>query len=310
MNQILMVENKKKKSNMSTPLAIKKIIRFFALAIIVFSLCIIGHSSYALYRDSKGNNTENLPEINVNRVNDTLVVDVQSTYIINKFRYCWENSEETSIPEESTNFQEEIILPNGNNVLTIILEDETGRAVTYTKEIILDGLDIAKPTIEINGQGQSVKIQATDDTAINYITYRIDDGEEIRIDKENEEDTQIEYTVNDIERGEHTIYVTAVDLSGNVAKQERTVIVSSKPEITELNIDKENGKIIIGASDIDGLQSIEINLNGSVHTLNDINKKDIRISLSLVEGKNTLNIKITNINGLSTVGVTEFDYAR
>ena len=182
--------------------------------------------------------------------------------------------------------------------------------MTYTKEIILDGLDIAKPTIEINGQGQSVKIQATDDTAINYITYRIDDGEEIRIDKENEEDTQIEYTVNDIERGEHTIYVTAVDLSGNVAKQERTVIVSSKPEITELNIDKENGKIIIGASDIDGLQSIEINLNGSVHTLNDINKKDIRISLSLVEGKNTLNIKITNINGLSTVGVTEFDYAR
>lgn len=310
MNQILMVENKKKNRNTSTPLAIKKIIRFFALAIIVFSLSIIGHSSYALYRDSKGNNTENLPEINVNRVNDTLVVDVQSTYIINKFRYCWENSEETSIPEESTNFQEEIILPNGNNVLTIILEDETGRAVTYTKEIILDGLDIAKPTIEINGQGQSVKIQATDDTAINYITYRIDDGEEIRIDKENEEDTQIEYTVNDIERGEHTIYVTAVDLSGNVAKQERTVIVSSKPEITELNIDKENGKIIIGASDIDGLQSIEINLNGSVHTLNDINKKDIRISLSLVEGKNTLNIKITNINGLSTVGVTEFDYAR
>lgn len=310
MNQILVVENKKKNRNTSTPIAIKKIIRFFAFAIILFSLCIIGHSSYALYRDSKGNNTENLPEINVNRVNDTLVVDVQSTYIINKFRYCWENSEETSIPEESTNFQEEIILPNGNNVLTIILEDETGRAVTYTKEIILDGLDIAKPTIEINGQGQSVKIQATDDTAINYITYRIDDGEEIRIDKENEEDTQIEYTVNDIERGEHTIYVTAVDLSGNVAKQERTVIVSSKPEITELNIDKENGKIIIGASDIDGLQSIEINLNGSVHTLNDINKKDIRISLSLVEGKNTLNIKITNINGLSTVGVTEFDYAR
>lgn len=310
MNQILVVENKKKNRNTSTPIAIKKIIRFFAFAIILFSLCIIGHSSYALYRDSRGNNAENLAKININRVNDTLVVDVQSTYTITKFRYYWESSEETSIPEESTSFQEEIILPNGNSTLTIILEDETGRAVTYTKEIILEGLDIAKPTIQITGEGEKVKIQASDETDIDYITYKIDDGEEVRIDKKNEEDKEIEYTVNEIGRGEHTIYVTAIDKSGNVAKQERTVIVSSKPEITELNIDKENGKIIIGASDIDGLQSIEINLNGSVHTLNDINKKDIRISLSLVEGKNTLNIKITNINGLSTVGVTEFDYAR
>ena len=135
MNQILVVENKKKNRNTSTPIAIKKIIRFFAFAIILFSLCIIGHSSYALYRDSRGNNAENLAKININRVNDTLVVDVQSTYTITKFRYYWESSEETSIPEESTSFQEEIILPNGNSTLTIILEDETGRAVTYTKAL-------------------------------------------------------------------------------------------------------------------------------------------------------------------------------
>ena len=316
MNQILMVENrnkKNKKNNRSSgPVEINNIIRFFAITIIIFAIFIISHSSYAIYRDSKGNNTDNLAQISISRINDTLIVDVNSEYIIDKFKYNWLNSTQTSVMEGMTNFQEEIILPNGNDVLTIILEDETGRAVTYTKEIFLEGVDILKPTIDISqGQGSSIRITATDETQIEYITYRIDDGEEIRVNKNNEDDTRIEYAVTDLPRGEHTLYVTAVDSSGNFETDENPVIVSSdRPTITGLSIDNENGRIIIEAADVDGIASIEVNLNGAVYRMEDVNRTEATFSLNLQEGTNTISIKITNVNGLTAEGATEFNYAR
>ena len=315
MNQILMVEDKKKKKRKnlnSSSIAIKNIVVFFSIAIIVFALCIIGHSSYAIYRDSKGNNVENLAQIDMTRKNDTLLINVESDYIINKFKYNWKNSEQTSIIEESKSFEEEIILPNGNNILTIILEDETGRAVTYTKEIILDGVDIIKPSVEIvQAQGASIRINANDETQIEYITYRIDDGEEVRIDKNNDNDKKIEYIVNEIPRGEHTIYVTAVDSSGNIEEYESPIIVSSdRPNIKNISVDQQTGKIIIEASDEDGIQSIEVNLNGAIYQMNDVNRKEAAFSLDVQQGKNTISIKITNVNGLSAEGATEFNYAR
>ena len=315
MNQILVLENKTKKKKTKTmssgPADIKNILRFFAVVLIIFAIVMIGHSSYAIYRDAKGNNTNDLANISITRVNDTLLVDVQSTYIIDKFKYSWRNSQQTSVPEESTSFQEEIILPSENNILTIVLEDETGRATTYTREIILDGIDIVEPTIEIEqGQGLSVLITATDETQIEYMTYRIDDGEEIRIDENNVADKTIKYAVTDMPRGEHVIYVTAVDSFGNTEEIEKTIIVSSEmPTIDSIDIDEENGKILIKASDVDGLQSIEVNINGAEYHMDNINRTEATFSLNLRQGTNTLSIKLTNVNGLSAEGATEFEYA-
>lgn len=314
MNQILMVEDKKKSKKTrgtSTPTEIKTIVRFFAIAIIVFAVFIISHSSYALYVDAKGNNTSNLAEVGITRKNDTLIVNVESEYTVEKFKYNWKNSEQTSITEESKSFQEEIILPSGNNVLTIVLEDETGRAVTYSKEIILDGVDINKPKIEINqAQGASIRINAIDDTKMEYITYKIDDGEEKRIDKNNEGDKTIEYIVNEIPRGEHKIYVTAVDSAGNTEEMESPVIVSSeRPTIKNIRIDQPTGKIIIEAADADGIASIEVNLNGAVYKMDNVNRKEATFSLDVKQGKNTISIKLMNVNGLTAEGATEFDYA-
>ena len=313
MNQILTIENKKNKTSRGTgSIEIKRIIRFFAVVIIIFALCIISHSSYAIYRESKGNNTDNLASINLSRVNDTLIVNVQSQNIIDKFKYNWSGATETSIDIRDNHTIQEITLPSSNDILTIVLEDETGRAVTYTKEIIIDGVDIVKPTITSieEGQGNSVIIKVNDETQMGYLTYRIDDGEEIRIDKNNEEDKNIEYAVTDIPRGEHTIYVTAVDNSGNTeTKQVDIKVTSAEPEINGLSIDRDSGKIIIDVSDVDGIRSIEVNLNGAVYRMDNVNRKRAKFSLDLVEGTNTISIVVTNINGVSQVGATEFNYA-
>ena len=312
MNQILMIENKNRKGKKSSgPAEIKTIVRFFAFAIIVFGVFIISHSSYALYRDSKGKNTDNLPQISISRINDTLIVEVNSEYIIDRFKYNWIGSEQTSVMEGMTSFEEQIVLPSGNDVLTITLEDETGRAVTYTKEIILDGVDIIKPSINVaKGQGASVRVTVADETQIDYMLYHFDDGEEIRVDKNNENDTRIEYAITDIPRGEHILYVTAVDSAGNFETEETPVTISSdRPTITGLSIDQETGRIIIEAEDVDGIASIEVNLNGAVYKMDDVNRTKATFSLKLQEGTNTISIKLTNVNGLSAEGATEFNYA-
>lgn len=324
MNQILMVENKKNKKekkkktkmprNTSTgPIEIKNIIRFFAIVIILFGIFIISHSSYAMYVDAKGNNTNDLPTVSLTRENDTLIVNVESVYVIDEFNYFWQNSEMTTYPESSTSVERTIVLPSENNVLTIILEDETGRAITYTKEINLDGIDIAKPSIDISKEATSVRITATDETEMAYMIYRIDEGQEVRIDKNTEGDTTIEFalTEQEIGRGEHTVYVTAVDTSGNTEETESQIIISAeRPTIRNIDIDKETGKIIIDAADADGIKAIEVNLNGQIYAMDNINKTEARFGLDLKEGTNTISIKITNVNGLSAEGSTEFEYAR
>lgn len=318
MNQILMVDNNKKKKTKkqrgsSGPVEIKNIVRFFAIVIIVFGLFLIGHSSYGLYVNSKGTSTEDLANITMHRENDTLIVNVESVNVIEKFKYNWQNSEQRSVPVESKSFTQEIILPSENNILTITLEDETGRAVTYTKEIILDGVDIAKPSISIEKQYSGIRISVVDETKIEYMTYRVDDGEEKRVDKNNEDDTTIEYAVGEEEfgRGTHKIYVTAVDAAGNFSTDEQEVVISSeRPTINNMYIDYEQGKLIIEASDADGLDSIEVNLNGNVYNMPNLNRTEAAFSLDLIEGTNTISIKLTNVNGITSEGATEFEYAR
>ncbi len=318
MNQILMVDNNKKKKTKkqrgsSGSVEIKNIVRFFAIVIIVFGLFLIGHSSYGLYVNSKGTSTENLANITMHRENDTLIVNVESVNVIEKFKYNWQNSEQRSVPVESKSFTQEIILPSENNILTITLEDETGRAVTYTKEIILDGVDIAKPSISIEKQYSGIRISVVDETKIEYMTYRVDDGEEKRVDKNNEDDTTIEYAVGEEEfgRGTHKIYVTAVDAAGNFSTDEQEVVISSeRPTINNMYIDYEQGKLIIEASDADGLDSIEVNLNGNVYNMPNLNRTEAAFSLDLIEGTNTISIKLTNVNGITSEGATEFEYAR
>ena len=145
------------------------------------------------------------------------------------------------------------------------------------------------------------------------MTYKIDNGEEIIINKNNETDKTIEYAITqeEIGRGSHIITATAVDSSGNSSTEENEVVISTeRPEIKNLYVDQEQGKLIIEASDADGIKSIEINLNGAVYAKDDINLTEATFRLDLVEGTNTLSIKIENVNGLSVTGSMEFQYAK
>lgn len=309
MNQILVMENKKKKRSRNTgPAELENILKFFAIALIVFGVLFIGHGSYAIYKDAKGKDKRNLPTLTMERVNDEVIIKATSSIKIKNLIYSWNTDEETKIPVDGTFIEENVMLLNENGTLNVKIEDEEGRTVKYQKEFIIDGLDITKPTIEIQEQGSNgtIKITATDETQMKYISYSINGSDEIKIDKSDAEDKIMNYILK-LKKGENKLTVTAVDSSGNFEIIEKTIIVSGK---TTMNLKIENGKLVITAEDPDGIKDIEINLNGVTKSVKDINQKSIKATLNIVEGTNNIRIKITNVNSLITTGAKEFNYAK
>ena len=304
MNQILMVEDKKKST-----VEIANIVKFFAFITIVFSIFIIGHSSYAMYKSTLGRNTENLPVVHMSRKNDNAVVKVNSTNDMVNLKYSWNNSEETIIPAEGKKYiREEIMLPIENSTLRVTVEEKNGRAVQYNKQFIIEGLDTTKPVVDIDEtekNNSQIKITATDETEIEYMTYKINDSDEIRIDRSEAEDKKTINYVLKLDIGENRITVTAVDKSGNVEVYEKTIIVSYK---TGINLRVENDELLVEVTDVDGIKDIEVNLNGLIYKATNVNKRGTRSRLKLVEGNNTVRVQVTNINESVTAGAREFKY--
>lgn len=303
-----MVENKKKKKYGSGPADIKSVIRVFLISLIIFGVFYIGQGLYAIYRESKGRNTNNLPVVSIERVNDKAIIIVTSSNEIKYLKYSWNNAEETSIPVNANYAEEEIILPIENSVLNVVVEDSLDRAVKFRKQFNLEGIDITEPTIEVTKQNDdgSIKISATDETEMSYITYKINDEEEIKIEKSATEDKTINYIIK-LPRGENRLVVTACDNSGNIGTYEKKIIVSTASTI---DLKVENGKLIVTIKDQDGIKDIEVNLNGVKYEAKNVNMKEASFQLELKQGTNTLSIKVTNVNSLVTAGAREFNYAQ
>ena len=74
MNQILSVEQpvkKKRKTKNSGPIEIEKIVRFFAIAMIIFGIVIISSASYAMYKGTQLENSQAKPTIYVEDISDS-----------------------------------------------------------------------------------------------------------------------------------------------------------------------------------------------------------------------------------------------
>ena len=139
MNQILVMEDKKKKNKnrSSGPADIGSILRFFVIALIIFGVLFIGHGSYAIYKDAKGKDTKNLPTLTMERVNDEVIITAASSIKIKNLIYSWNTDEETKIPVDGTFVEENVLLLNENSTLNVKIEDEKGRTKdTYVIEWI------------------------------------------------------------------------------------------------------------------------------------------------------------------------------
>jgi len=312
MNQILMTEEKKDKKskvkNVKT-VEINGIVKFFAIAIMVFGIIMIGQGSYAIYRDIDDRKPANIPTVTIGRVNDKAIVRVEHNVEISRIIYSWDDDETNTIPVGMPITQEEITLLGYDSILNLTVEDINGKSVTFRKQYNLTGVDLTKPTIEIiteDGVDKAV-IVATDETAILSMTYYWDEEEPVIIDFEEEGQKEIVKEIPLTPGTTRKLTVIAEDLNGNVTKeQEQIRTTTSKPQIT---IKKNGQEITIEVSAKDGIKDILVNLNGQQYPFKDINQTAVRLGpVNLREGNNTFSIDVTTASGYVETATTEINY--
>lgn len=314
MNQILAVENKKKekvktkKIKTGRPIEIKGIVMFFAVIIMVFGLTLAGQGSYALYKNIDDRKPENIPYVAIGRVNDKAIIKVAHNIEISKIVYSWNDGEESAIPIGSTRAEEEITLLGYDSVLNLTIEDINGKKVKYQKQYLLTGVDITKPSINIEAKDGANKITiiAEDETEIDHLIYQWDGENPVTVKAAQVGQKKIEQIV-ELTLGTKNIIVTAVDKNGNVEKIEKEIVTStSKPEMSVI---RNKEKITVKASDKDGVKDIVINLNGEIYKAENINRKSVRVGpVTLREGNNTISVEVTNINGYTERATAEIQY--
>lgn len=302
MNQILYVGDNKNNG----PVAVKSVIKFFAIIIIIFGIILIGEGTYSMYKGIVANSGNNIPTVYMNRVNDTVVIKAENNIEIAKLIYSWNKGEETVLLPNNKAVEEVVLLPNENSILNVTIVDIKGKETKFMQQWNIEGIDIKKPEIEIATDDSSRKITiiARDETQIDYLIYKWNNEAETRVNGTERNKLEIQKTI-DMKLGENKLTVTAVDKNGNTNTLEKTIIISSKPTIA---VKQSNSKIHIVINDEVSIKTVSININGQVYAGEYEAKKQLKLNVPLKQGNNTVSITVTNESGLEQKVVREFIY--
>ena len=302
MNQILYVGDNKNNG----PVAVKSVIKFFAIVIIIFGIILIGEGTYSMYKGIVANSGNNIPTVYMNRVNDTVVIKAENNIEIAKLIYSWNKGEETVLLPNNKAVEEVVLLPNENSILNVTIVDIKGKETKFMQQWNIEGIDIKKPEMEIATDDSSRKITiiARDETQIDYLIYKWNNEAETRVNGTERNKLEIQKTI-DMKLGENKLTVTAVDKNGNTNTLEKTIIISSKPTIA---VKQSNSKIHIVINDEVSIKTVSININGQVYAGEYEAKKQLKLNVPLKQGNNTVSITVTNESGFEQKVVREFIY--
>ncbi len=301
MNQILSVESpRKNKGGNRAPIQIEKILKFFAIIMLIFGIFMAGTGSYAIYQNSKESTSSTNPTIYIEETSATeITLKVTHKTELSKVTYNWNNEDPTEINcSGKKNVEQKIQIPTGKNTLYIHAVDINGLEGTSQKQYTLQGdIDI---TFEV--EGNNIKVKAEGKEQLSYMTYRWDDEEETTIDIE---DMQVEEIVN-VPSGLHTLTVSVVDINNNTETKEQEIKGVSKPNV-EITTDGD-GNFVIKASDEEGIKKIEFIINQTDRKRLNVDqllpleeRKEYEYSYPLYDGDNELEVRVYNENDVREV---------
>ena len=298
------------KSNKKSKIAIK----IFAFILIILA---IGIGAYALITINKNNEqkAKQIAEqkqivINVTQQDETKVdIKVEAINQIQKVAYSWNEdiSTEKVIQGEGRNSIEEkgIEIPKGKNTLRVSVEDVRSTKENIVKEFTNEnGKDITKPQISIEVKNGNIEITATDDTQMATLQYNWE-GEEVKttnLEKNSQNKKEIKVNITP-KQGQALLKVTAIDAAGNEQKEQKDFNGVKAPEIRAEQTADEKNILIYVTHDV-GIKKVEYAINSKVyvkeHRDGDTDNKKWTISQELNMGENTIEIKATSVEGIST----------
>ena len=304
MNQILStsmpMDNKKKKEKKvnTNPIAISSILKFFAIAMLIFGMFTIGTGAYAVFKNQSEQQEQNLePSISIeDKDEETILLKVVHKKNIAKLEYRWNDEESTVVNGNNGKYiEKQIKVPSGKNTLHVLVVDEDGKEIPYEKQYERE----SKINFEVSGN--KIKITYEGDKKVSYMTYRWDEEEEKTIQIN---DTKIDQEIDAI-KGLHALTVIVVDEDNNTDTKVQKINGVSKPKIT-VAVDDAKQHFVIKASDDEKITTIVFRLNqddNQYYTLNiaDMNYNDIQyvLPMELQSGENTIEVTIKNASGVT-----------
>lgn len=308
MNQILSTsmptDNKKQKNKIrnTNPTSISSILKFFAIAMLIFGILLIGLGAYSIYEKESKQKEENLqPSISLeDKSNDTVLLKVVYGKNISKLEYRWNDEEETTVNGNNGKYiEQEIKVPTGTNTLHIVITDEDGKQIPYDKQYERES------NINFEVSENKIKITAESEKTIKYMTYRWDDEEEKTIQINN---TTLEQEIDAI-KGLHTLTVITVDEENNTDTKVQKINGVSKPKVS-VTTDDSKSYFIIKASDDEKLSKLQFKINQDDNkeyffNLDNFNMKEFEFTTNtsnvylLQQGENIIEVTVTNSDGVT-----------
>lgn len=291
MNQILSVEMDNKKGNNKGPANIKSVVKFFAIALIIFAIFLLIMGIYTIYKNnSNGKGEKSGPQISLeNKTENILILKINHTKAIKKITYCWNEEEKQEIEGNNKKYiEEQIEIPSGTNTLTVTATDSNNQTTTSKKQFELGSTDI-----KVESSGANVKIKINSKKTISYVTYRWDEEQENKIDVN---DNKFEKEIETI-KGTHTLTVIAVDNENETEKLTKTIKGVTKPKIA---VTLEGDKYyVIKVTDEEALSKIEFISEGEETITEEITDKEFEYKIPLKKGsENNLTINAYNSNNI------------
>ena len=301
MNQILSVEKvnkskKKKKERRGIEGKVSdavKIIRFFAISLIIFGIFNIGTGSYAIYKRKQDiANTPVKPIITIEKTSEKqLKLIVESETAINEVYYKWNNDDETKINGNGrTIIEEDIDLPAGENMLFVRAVNASGQTEVLQQSFERD----SNIMIQVENADPNIKVKLSGKEQIAYMTYRWNDEEEIKLDINAIESEQEIQALP----GENILTITAVDINNETETIEKTIEGLESEEPTVKVTTDGSANFVIDAVDAVGITRVEFIINQSIAKYKNVdNKKEFHDTYPLQDGENRLEVTVYNANG-------------
>ncbi len=209
-----------------------------------------------------------------------------------------ETEKSTSANQNEMNIQN-IGIPKGDSTIHVIVKNVGSDILTeYTQHYYTDvGNDKIKPQIRVAIQGKKLIVTAIDETEIDYLTYSVNNENEVKIDDREDKNT-IKAEIELSDTSSTNVRICAVDKAKNSSKiyEKDYDVYAGKPEIILEGEPDGNGglsKIYVTIDYPRGLKSVKYDLNGEEHeqTFDDPEEsRHVEFEVETQEGHNLIKI--------------------
>ena len=298
--------NKDKKGNTD------KIVRVFAVCMIIFAVGLISTGVYSYKKNQDYAEEIKVPDATYAKIeaeedDDKVLISVSHDKKINQVIYSWNGKKENKVQGDAKTLEKEIDLPAGNNTLYITVIDEDKIESTFEKNFDAEnGVDIINPEIELEVVNSKLVIKATDETELDFLTYRWNDEAETKVYPENnKKEIKVEL---DIMKSSNDMTISVVDSNNNTTTETKTFVGVTNPEIV-IVLSADGSSLDITCKHEAGIEKIEYTLNGQAYegTFDD-KPTEVQFEQALDIGYNRIILTATSVEKTSYTFDGETNY--